>query len=94
MTEIILDAFSLIPDTYSGVVRSRQSAVFVYVKDGRFHKEDGPALFYPDGRAYYYLYGELYFKDEYYKMQYSKYKALKDDDGLGKLIAGCFGTRE
>jgi hypothetical protein len=46
-----------------------------YVKDGKLHNADGPALIHPDGKEEYYLNGFQYSKDEYKKRK-------KEGEGL------------
>ena len=38
-----------------------------YVKDGKLHNADGPALIHPDGKEEYYLNGIFLTKDDYKK---------------------------
>jgi hypothetical protein len=39
-----------------------------YDTKGFPHREDGPALIYPNGQAYWYLHGTLYTFNEYLKL--------------------------
>lgn len=46
-----------------------------FIKDGKLHNTDGPALIYPDGKEEYYLNGFHYTKDEFKKRK-------KEGEGL------------
>ena len=38
-----------------------------YIKDGKLHNSDGPAVVYPDGKEEYYINGFQFTKDEFKK---------------------------
>jgi hypothetical protein len=38
-----------------------------YIKDGKLHNSEGPAVIYPDGKEEYHLNGFQYSKDDYKK---------------------------
>ena len=38
-----------------------------YIKDGKLHNADGPAVVYPDGKEEYYINGFQFTKDEFKK---------------------------
>jgi hypothetical protein len=46
-----------------------------YIKDGKLHNVEGPAVVYPDGREEYHLNGFQYSKDEFKMIK-------KDSNGL------------
>ena len=46
-----------------------------YVKDGKLHNAEGPAVIYPDGKEEYHLNGFKYSKDEFKMIK-------KDGNGL------------
>jgi hypothetical protein len=46
-----------------------------YIKDGKLHNADGPAVIHPDGKEEYHLNGFQYSKDEYKKRK-------KEGEGL------------
>jgi hypothetical protein len=46
-----------------------------YIKDGKLHNAEGPAVVYPDGREEYHLNGFQYSKDEFKIIK-------KDSNGL------------
>jgi hypothetical protein len=46
-----------------------------YIKDGKLHNAEGPAVVYPDGREEYHLNGFQYSKDEFKMIK-------KDSNGL------------
>ena len=46
-----------------------------YIKDGKLHNADGPAVIYPDGKEEYHLNGFQFTKDEFKKRK-------KEGEGL------------
>lgn len=43
---------------YTGIFKS--TSYIAYYKDGKIHKEDGPAVIYKNGKKEYWLYNEKY----------------------------------
>ena len=44
-------------------IDKRSGIIFYKKSNGEYHREDGPALIYPDGTAYWYQNDKLYRKD-------------------------------
>ena len=42
------------------------SGQIVFSKDGCDHREEGPAIYYPNGRVYYYIRGETVEESDFY----------------------------
>jgi hypothetical protein len=57
-----------------------------FIKDGKLHNTDGPALIYPDGKEEYYLNGFPYTKDEFKKRK-------KEGEGLPWYKSGTAKMR-
>ena|ERR1700691_2655957 len=50
-----------LPENYTGIVD--YGYCIEYYLNGLLHREDGPAIIYPDGRIRYYLYGKRHRTD-------------------------------
>jgi hypothetical protein len=57
-----------------------------FIKDGKLHNADGPALIYPDGKEEYHMNGFLYTKDEFKKRK-------KEGEGLPWYKSGTSKIR-
>lgn len=57
-----------------------------YIKDGKLHNADGPAVVYPDGKEEYHFNGLQYTKDDFKKLK-------KDSVGLPWYKSGAAKTR-
>ncbi len=57
-----------------------------YVRDGKLHNPDGPAVIHPDGKEEYHINGFQYSKDEFKKIQ-------KDSVGLPWYKSGTAKMR-
>ena len=63
-------------DSKSQVKRyTSTDGVVRFIKDGKLHNLDGPALIHSDGKEEYYIHGFHYTKDEFKKRK-------KDSEGL------------
>lgn len=60
-----------VPLDYTGHVE-HISGTQVWLKDGRLHREDGPAVIRQNGTQIWYLDGIFYEKDDYYKELYKR----------------------
>ena len=76
------------PKNFTGIVEF-SSGTKCWFKDGKFHREDGPAIEYPNGVSYFYFedkgYNEINLKDyvvlDHYQGKYGimRYKLLAED---------------
>jgi len=57
-----------------------------YIKDGKLHSAEGPAVIYPDGREEYHLNGFQYSKEDFKKIK-------KDGEGLPWYKSGAAKAR-
>ena len=57
-----------------------------YIKDGKLHNTNGPALIHPDGKEEYYLNGLFYTKEDFKKVK-------KDGVGLPWYKSGAAKMR-
>jgi len=57
-----------------------------YIKDGKLHNSEGPALIHPDGKEEYHLNGFLYSKEDYKKIK-------SDGEGLPWYKSGVAKSR-
>ena len=57
-----------------------------YVREGKLHNPDGPAVIHPDGKEEYHLNGFQYTKDEYKKLK-------KESSGLPWYKSGAAKMR-
>ena len=58
----------IIPDNFTGIIK-HQNGTKEWFKEGKFHREDGPACEYVSGRKGWYLIGIEYSDSEYLKIK-------------------------
>ena len=63
METIVLNNWAdSVPKNYTGIVEDRNGSIF-YFLNGKYHREDGPAIIYSDGALGYYLNGKRHRED-------------------------------
>ena len=62
MTENIQDIGSLITSVYTGKAVDKYGTIY-FLKDGKYHNENGPAITHTDGKVEYYVNGIRHRKD-------------------------------
>ena len=62
MKTLKLDYGDKLPVNYTGIIEYVFGTTCYYL-NGKYHREDGPAVIYPDGTLHYYLNGELHRED-------------------------------
>ncbi len=62
-TALICEMFAKIPSSFSGITLSKETEVYEWWKNGVRHREDGPAVEYPNGEEEWWLNGKRHRDD-------------------------------
>jgi len=71
MNSITVSNWTEIPKGYTGHVKFTNGNQYWY-KNGKLHREDGPAEIYPVGTQYWWLNDLHYSRDDYYRELYER----------------------